>query len=208
MFLEGYCNFMIISRERKTELEAIARDFCIKNGLDMKGDIFKELKKIGFDVYNVKFENSVAGMILVDESQETVSKFKKNKVILYDANKSLSMVRFIVMHELAHYVYEKHCRKNGDVLIALMDHSERYSDDVNEQEKDFMAAAMLIPKEDFIDYISKYYSKDFQKIVEDKGEWYKIITDDDFIEKVQSDYKVDRLLVTRRIQEVFEAESV
>ncbi len=193
---------MMVARKRRIELEEIVTAFCMQNNLKLSEDIFQELRKIGFAVYGVKFKKSLSGMILVDEREDKIPKFISNKVILYDIQNDVYDVRFIVLHELAHYIYDKHEKKEQKLILAMRDHTVGYSSNIDEQEKDYMAAAMLLPMNDFKTEIVNYEKKPFEELVLSDIE--RLINDDYFIQLIQRKYKVKDILVKRRIEEVFD----
>lgn len=200
---------MNLTSKRKKELDELVQNFCVEQNLNMKEDLFKELSKLNFVVHSVKFKRPLAGMILVDENSDEIERFGSNKLIFYNADLNLYEIRFTVLHELAHYISKKEMAKGEKVLVAARDHNERYHDDVDEQEKDYMAAAMLLPRKDFENYIESYLQDKLnsQLTFEDFKNQNKVMdltNDEYFIQKTQRDYRVDKTLVVRRIEELTE----
>lgn len=199
MIKEGYLNFMGLSRKRRDELDEITEEFLRKYSIDMKGDIFQVLEKIGFEVHKANFRQPLEGIIFVDENEKRIKDFDKNKIIFYNANADLYKTRFILAHELAHYVNEKNKHPDRKVFFAMRDHQIGYSNNISEQEIDYMAASMLIPKEELKNNVYKHlgelnYNKDII---------HNLITDQYYIEQLQKDYRVDAELIKRRLTEVF-----
>ncbi len=197
----GRFNLMKLTLKRRNELDKIVENFCTENNFDTSNDLFQELKKIGFDVYNAEFKRQLSGMILVNENVERLEKFENNKVIIYNKKYNYFEIRFILLHELAHYINKKLETNNDKILIAVRDHNAEYAHDVEEQEMDYMAASMLVPtkklKEDIEIYIKEINCTEDNK--------YEILKNDEyFVQKLQQKYKAEKVLVLRRIEEVLE----
>lgn len=198
MNYKGHFELMRITLQRRKELEIIVHEFVSDNALDFRNDIFRQLEKINFSVYGVKFNKPLSGMLLVDERESKVVNFKSNRVILYNNMYDIYDVRFIIAHELAHYIYEKHENKSKKLLIARRDRVLGYQDNVDEQEKDYMAAAILIPFDDIKNKIEE------RKEVMGENYFETVMDDEYLIQTIQREYKVPSILVKRRIEEVME----
>ena len=148
-------------------------------------DIFDVLYKIGFDVRGAKFDEALDGLILVNEEISIIKGFDSNKVIAYNCNKNIMEKKFIVAHELAHYIEEKVKNIDTRIVVAARDHEGNYSSDKNEQRKDYIAAAILIPKDD----LKKRFSKSHSEA--------------NVAEKIAGFYNVELTLAKRRIAEVW-----
>lgn len=175
-------------QERKT-IEKELSDFlnAYKLKIATPVDVFQLATQIGFDVRGTEFKNNLEGLILVNENLDVIPGFDSNKVIAYNCKASIEAKKFIVAHELAHYIGAKHNNVKEKVIVAARDHSYGYSDDVDEQRKDYMAAAILIPMDDFK---NRYSTND----VSQSQEFYK---------QVATFYNVDVKLAERRTLEVF-----
>ena len=197
---------MCLSYRRKIELEKIVNDFVSKFKLDFKEDVFKELNKIGFDVYRVKFKISgLSGMIFVNETIDKIDQFNSNKVILYSHDQDLYNTKFVLLHELSHYIMEKNKSSDKNVLFAVRDRRRdynKYHHNINEQEMDYMAAALIIPKDEFLDKIVNYLTEHDKKFDESTRDELK--EDTYFVQMMQKEYKTSDELVTRRIDEMLE----
>lgn len=194
---------MKLAQKRRKELDEIVQNFCRETGFNAKADLFKELNKIGFIIYSAQFKRQLAGMILVNENVEKLDEFGSNKVILYNKRYNYYEVRFILMHELAHYISRKFIEQDTKLLFAVRDHNEEYHDDVEEQEMDYMAASMLVPTDEIISDINEY-KIDLKLSVKD-GFADALKQDEYFIQRLQRKYKIERVLAMRRIDEVLES---
>ncbi len=197
---------MRLPQKRRKELDEIVQNFCRGTGFNTKEDLFKELNKIGFDVYSAQFKRQLAGMILVNENVEKLDKFDSNKVIIYNKKYNYYEIRFILLHELAHYISRKFVENDAKLLFAVRDHNEEYHDDVEEQEMDYMAAAMLVPTDEIINDI-KEYKHDLK--LDTQHNYADILKQDEyFIQRLQRKYKIEKILAMRRIEEVLEGTEV
>ena len=173
------------------EMEQIISSFLKENQITLTPpvDIFKFETGLGFDVRAAKLPNEIEGLIIVDESSEKISKFRTSKVIGYNIRFGLIKNKFTVAHELAHYIDEKMSPDNQGTKIVVAARepcSPGYSNNVDEQRKDYMAAALLVPKDDLL-----------RKLPEDMS-----LLDDQFYQKLADYYRVDIQLVKRRVEEV------
>ena len=100
---------------------------------------------------------------------------------MYNCKRDIYDKKFNVAHELAHYIYEKRNQRNKKLFFASRDHSENYSEDEYEQQMDYLAAAILIPKTDF----------------------ERFFTDSQNSEEIANRYKVNKELAERRVSEIF-----
>lgn len=177
--------------EEITEMEKVVSSFLEENQITLTPpvDIFKFATELGFDVRAAKLPGEIEGLIIVDESSEKISKFRTSKVIGYNIKFDLIKNKFIVAHELAHYIDEKMSPSNqgSKIVVAAREPcGPNYSNNADEQRKDYMAAALLIPKEDLLKKIPKDMS----------------LLDDQFYQKLADYYRVDIRLAKRRVKEV------
>lgn len=145
-------------------------------------DIFKFATDLGFDVRGAEFEEQLEGLLLVNEFLDEVDGFVSNKIIAYNCYKDIYTKKFIVAHELAHYIYEKTDACDKKIVLASRDHKDGYSSDEKEQRMDYIAASLLVPKDDLIMYLSNNKNATSLQVAER--------------------YKVPEKLAQRRIEEV------
>lgn len=188
--IECYLMREIISREDRDKAEEMIQLFFQSQELSLTPpiDIFALATSVGFDVRGAYFSSEIDGVMLANEKAEKIENFLSNKVIVYSKKKSPQETRFIVAHELGHYIKEKSANPNGQILAAARDHSEAdYSNNKDEQFIDYMAAAILVPKEDLVKRFSRLQSTGDPML-------YK---------KIAKVYKVNEDLAKRRVEEVF-----
>lgn len=84
------------------------RCFFKRNGIKRIQDIFWLLEELGFAVRGCFYEDdSVCGVIVVDEYRETLPHFDKNKVITYSHNLSIKDKKLYLAYQLVEYIQEK-----------------------------------------------------------------------------------------------------
>lgn len=173
-------------------MEQILKDFLEESGitLTVPVDIFAIATELGFDVRGAEFGGDLDGLLLVNENEKVIKPFSSNKIIAYNCTKPLEHKKFIVAHELAHYIEEKHKNPDKKIVCAARDHTEPYSNNREEQRKDYISAAMLMPWD----------------IVKDKYQNTEPKNTDTFYQQVADDFKVSKIMAIRRIEELFDVE--
>lgn len=193
---KGRFNMSIeFTKEDYKEMEEILSRFLSKRKINLTNipvDIFKVAADLGFDVRGAVFYQNLDGLILVNEKAEVIKGFTSNKVIAYNCEKNIQDKKFIVAHELAHYIEEKVNNENTEIMVAARDHGDTvYSNDENEQRKDYIAAAILIPKDSLLKQLSLFKEDN--------------ISDKNIIcQKITEIYDVEYELAERRLKEVDE----
>lgn len=179
--------------EEISSMEQILEDFLKRNNITLKVpvDIFAIATQLGFDVRGAEFGNDLDGLLLVNENEQVIKPFSSNKIIAYNCTKPLEHKKFIVGHELSHYIEEKHKNPDKKIVCAARDHySKDYSDNRDEQRKDYISAAMLMP----------------QSIMKSKYQNIEPKNTDAFYQQVADEFKVSKVMAIRRIEELFSVE--
>lgn len=190
--VEYYIMGVRLSKEKMNQIEKILDSFLQERGLVLEPpvDVFELANKIGFQVIGADFEDPLEGLIIVDENEKKIKKFKSNKIIAYNINKEINDSQFIVAHELAHYIQKKVANPDNHVVLATREHTDTYSSNKEEQETDYLAAAILIPKNDLIKKFGIFFEENKLPF--------------DFISNVISKYyDTNEKLAERRCEEVF-----
>lgn len=197
-----WCYKMCLTKERKLELESIVYNFSELKKIDSRKDFIVQLRNMGFEVLSTDFTKALSGMILVNEHEENLGGYNTNKIIAFNSElgSNLYALRFVLAHELSHYISQKADAKGERVVFAVRDRSDRdsYHADIVEQEMDYMAAALLVPLKEFKDAMEKRKEEKKFDNCED------LLDDMYFIQTIQRTYSVDETLVKRRIKEVCE----
>lgn len=187
----------VYTREKSEPLEKKLAAFCETNDikLNQNTDIVRTGKRLGFDIFKLPLDDEqLDGVILCEDGDKIIG-----------VNDSLDMQdsRFVVAHEIAHYISEKADAINGKVpLFARRDkilHGEEKS--ATENDMDYMAAAMLVPKDIFIEDL-KVFNVNFGELKDHQ--------ESTVIEKVNSKiinylailYNVKVQVIVRRIAEL------
>lgn len=137
-------------------------------------DVIDVAKRLGFVVGNAVLNEEDDGFIVVEEGRKEIMGIKADKLIGVNSDRSLEWKRFIIAHELGHYILHFK-EKNLKGLYAHRDHKRGHND--LENEADFFAANLLMPKESFKNKykeIKKVYKKD--KEIVDALSKYFIVT--------------------------------
>ena len=145
-------------------------------------DIFEFATELGFDVRGAELKDQLEGLIIVNEKIDKIEDFNSNKVIAYDCSKDISTKKFIVAHELAHYIDKKVNHQDQEIVVAARDHADDYSKNKNEQKMDYIAASLLIPKDDLVGFLKEH----------------KVIR----VSQIAKHYNVPKELAKRRVKEV------
>lgn len=141
--------------------------------------IVKISKEFGFVTYKEKMFKLLSGDIKVNG--DTYDKYKHNQIILVNKLDVLKHQRFVIAHELAHFLFDflgNPMYEDSSILF-----SEKYYKDCHNTESEVVAnrfaAALLMPEkvfieqyfiakneEDNIDFIVNYLSEFFETTVE------------------------------------------
>lgn len=148
-------------------------------------DVIDVAKKLGFVVGNAGLDNNEDGFILIKEGADNILGIKTDKLIGVNAVQNLAWKRFIIAHEIGHYVlhYDKE-RDRG--MYAHREHKKGKSE--MENEADFFAANLLMPRVKFMD---KY------KELKGKG-----LSNEELIVLLASKFMVTQPMVERRFKEL------
>lgn len=137
-------------------------------------DVIDVAKRLGFVVGNAVLDEEDDGFIIVEEGRKQIMGIKTDKLIGVNSNRSLEWKRFIIAHELGHYILHFK-EKNLKGLYAHRDHIRGHNE--TENEADFFAANLLMPRESFekkYNEIKQVYKND--KEIVDALSKYFIVT--------------------------------
>lgn len=188
-----------MEKEKREQADRIIKNFLKDNYIKettLPVDIFEMATNLGFDVRGAFFEDNIDGIMIADETVSVIEGFESNKIIVYNNLRTLEEIRFIVAHELSHYIKkyseEKESGSHRIFMAAARDHSDRgYSDNSDEQFIDYMAAVLLVPtnslKEKYASYVKTKTNREFSKLAF----------------SVSEEYQVEIKLARRRLEEVF-----
>ncbi len=175
--------------EVKTTDNEIESFFKKNNGvLEPQIDIIKTCKKFGFKMLSLALPKGIDGVIVADKEDKIIG--VSNTIPPQDA-------RFVIAHELAHYIHELRGKSEEEALVAMKDsilHGEEKSD--VEHLMDLFSASILVPKDDFLKDMEKYSIQKTRDIKEASKVSFNTIRE------LAEKYDVDEDLIIRRITEV------
>lgn len=167
----------------KQTIEKIVNDLLVQSGyndgIDAYVDIAKLARFAGFRVGETSL------LPFKDDGFISISKDKKKKIIGVNNDRAFEEKRFIVAHELAHYFLHYKDSYCGD---AIMHREHVKGKNAQENDADYFAACILMPKESF----SKLYH----------GLCAKKHTQTQIIDYLQIVFRTPRESIKRRIEEI------
>lgn len=117
-------------------------------------DVIKIARKLGFVVGNAGLEDDVDGFIIIEKGKKKILGQKTDKLIGVNASKELAWKRFIIAHEIGHYML--HYDENTG-MYAHREHKTGKNEEENEA--DFFAANLLMPRKQFVNRINELRDK-------------------------------------------------
>ena len=186
MFSKGIKGAIIMDEAmiEKAALDTIKEVDYVDNGDSI--DIIQIAKRLGFVVGNAFLnDDDDDGFIVVDEGKEEIFGIKTDKLIGVNSSKSLEWKRFIIAHEIGHYKLHYSLERDGGIY-AHRDHKKGKNN--IENEADFFAANILMPREKF----SRMYSE----LKEKK------LTQEDIAMILAKKFVVTQVMASRRIGEL------
>lgn len=138
-------------------------------------------KRMGFKIYQRELEPELSGFIAVDDAIK--EKLGSDKAIFVNINDELGHQRFVIAHELAHYLFDYDVKK---------DKGEYYNTYFKNSHKSFMemrankfAANLLMPREWFLNELRNIDAVSM-----------------DTIKKLQDRFEVQEKAIFKRVLEV------
>lgn len=137
-----------LSEVEKKEIEQRADTLLRENNIStLSGvDVLALAKQLGFTVWTSNLPDSDDGFILVNPNVDKIPGFSNNKVIVVNAERPYVTKRFIIAHEIGHYVLSVSDSKEEEIFAARESQHGR-SDDENDI--DYFAACLLMPETSF-----------------------------------------------------------
>lgn len=185
----AHANF---TSDQLNKMEAVIANFFSGNAIEISLplDSIALAKSMGFKVFSADLGNEEDAWIAVNEDVHMIDDVGSNKLIIYNRSiDSEEHIRFVIAHELAHYITEK--EKGNKVVFAerVNVHGDKKSPE--EQKMDYMAAAILVPKPILQNLLGKL---NYKEADDDIKELYKQV--------LSNMFKVSRPLLSRRIEEI------
>lgn len=177
-----------LSKIQKEDIEKKAHETMEQTGLSDSNepiDAVTIARKLGFKVGNAVMEDDDDGFIIINDGTDDILGIKTNKLIGVNSARPLEWKRFIIAHEIAHYVLH-YPEVKDKRLYAHRDHAKGKNEDENDA--DFFAACLLMPRELF----TKRYDELKEKSLELK----------DIVVLLADRFCVTQLMAERRIGEL------
>lgn len=135
------------------EIDIIAKEILSKISYyseDSATPIVKIAKEFGFITYRETLDDDLSGDIYING--KTKDEYDNDRIILVNKNDELFHQRFVVAHELAHYLFD--FLGNDEYKDTSIKFSDTYyknmHETVSEQRANRFAAAILMPEDAFI----------------------------------------------------------
>ncbi|MCI9576943.1 MAG: ImmA/IrrE family metallo-endopeptidase [Clostridiales bacterium] len=185
------------SPEQLGNMENLLSTYFQQNNISISTplDIVKLAKKMGFVVYPRILHDNIDGIIYVDETKKVVDGFDGNKIIAYNISNKPNHVRFVIAHELAHYIKEKSKNPDEQLMFAAREHNNNEKK-VEEQEMDYLAAAILIPISSIQKDLDSYRDSNHNL-----NQYNKYVMNS-IVETLAEKYNVSTAVMLRRIEEI------
>lgn len=149
-------------------------------------DIVEIVKKYGFKILTAKMADNTDGFIIVNPGNKMLFHIPGEKFIGFNSEKTIQEKRFIIAHELGHYLLHYQAANKDGEMFAMREHIK--GKDNNEQDVDYFAACVLMPKEEF--------SKKYHMLKRKKESRQEIVKE---LAKI---FVVEEESVDRRIEEI------
>lgn len=186
----------ILTKEESAPLEENLSKFFSQQNVSFspKDDIFEFCKSLGFKVWKIPLdEEELDGIILAKGRDKRIG-----------LNKSLELedARFVLAHELSHYITEAISTAPREILVAERDRIFHGNDKKPEEDHmDYMAAALLVPQELFMEDLKKLNIK-LKQFKNKTVEYVREKISDSIIEYLSLKYCVNEEVILRRVLEV------
>ncbi len=183
-------------RKESEPIEQELQNFYQKIGKKFteKDDIFEYGQKLGFSIWKLPLDDeNLDGIIIVHG---------RTKKIGLNETLNLQDARFVLAHELGHYIRKDLSNDNNEILIAEKDrifHGDEK--EPRENDMDYMAAAILVPQKAFLKDLEEY-DFDYEQFVDKEKAEIKTPLPNDLLEALSKKYCVDQAVISRRVVEV------
>ena len=178
-------------RERLTEMEKSiiekkAQDLLDKYKVDVSNglDIIELATKMGFAVGHAPLPDTEDGFINIDKRKKTLGRASSNMIIGVNDQLGYTKRRFVVAHEIGHYVLEEGV---NSLMFAHRDKNAELRNE-DERDKDYFAACLLMPRKEF--------TQKYHEINKNNSQIYWTV------EKLYRIFKAPYISVIRRLEEL------
>lgn len=172
----------------KSMIESKANETLNKAQLNKQTDtidVIKVAKELGFVVGNAGLDDDIDGFIIIEKGKKELLGKKTDRIIGVNASKELTWKRFIIAHEIGHYVLHYNEKENNG-MYAHREHKKGKDD--KENEADFFAANLLMPREAFTNRFNELKQKN--------------LTTEEIIVLLADKFCVTHIMAERRLREL------
>lgn len=194
--LERNADGLLVEKEGFQKARSSAEGVLSANGLtnDTNIEIVQLAMKYGFVVATAELPAETQGIISYDESgKQKQLGTKYSKLIVVNNQLSTEQKRFVVAHELGHYIMDNHLQTSGAHVERRITNSNNHGGrSETENQIDYFAACLLMPYHAVLDEIEKFSKS-------------RPLTDSaklELAERLGSIFKVSGPVAYRRIEEV------
>lgn len=171
-----------LNKEEMEKIEKQTSALLKQNGYDASidpyVDIMSVVQSLGFDVGNANLKEDNDGFLIIQQDKSMDS-----KIIGVNSTRSLEWKRFIIAHEFAHSILHYTDGK------TYLHRENKKGKNKQENEADYFAAAILMPREEFCKAFNKLQAEGMNRTA--------------ICLQLSSMFKVPLESVGRRIEEVF-----
>lgn len=143
-----------VKKKIENKIEDVRHIFISPDAINLKNkdkgyvDIIGIAEELGFAVGNARLSREEDGFVFINEGERMPSNAPSDKLIGVNSELSLPWKRFVIAHELGHYFL--HYLDNALDYEGMYAHREnRKGKNSQEQEADYFAACLLMPKDLF-----------------------------------------------------------
>ena len=178
------------TKEEIQQFENEIKEFFTKENINLVPglDLVVTCRNLGFSMYSMTLPEKVDGLIYVKNDDKRIG--VSNLLPLRDS-------RRVIAHELSHFIRKSKGMDGKELLFALKDnifHDNKKSKEENEM--DYMAAAILVPMDSFLNELKELKIKGLFSLEEVENR-----VDFKNIAYLTTVYDVDADLIKRRIVE-------
>lgn len=148
--------------KNETEIKERAKEFLEHYGVNFDEeiiDISRIIYEMGFYVCQMAMDEDMDAFIIVDT--DLIEKYKTPKVICLNKDNSVGTKRFLLAHELAHYIFEYKEREQARYYNTY----NKKEESISETRANLFAANILVPEDVFKRKYAEYMEETESKPV-------------------------------------------
>lgn len=137
----------ILNDQRNIEIENTVKNIMQMHSVNLSKpiDIVAFVREFGFVVTSLDLPETEDGFVVVDDEDNNLFGLNSNKVIGVNKNRTVEEQRFIVAHELGHFVLQ------GQDKTLFAHRENKKGKNQEENDADYFAACILMYKDLFVE---------------------------------------------------------